>query len=226
MRKFLYLGQVTALAMLALPSMANASLMEVTGITPAALLSINGPAVFNGGGTVTGVGTIVGGEVYSASVGGIAAIPANTTPPINTVGNFLAAGPGSGTKATLTFTTPVSYFSFLLGSPDTYNAIYVLSTTGGNQTLASFTPTSLGVTPPDGNQSFAEYVNFFTTGGTVIDAIRFTSLSTNAIEVSNFSVSAVPEPSTWAMMILGFLGLGFLGYRKTSKSSGHSFRLA
>jgi phospholipase/lecithinase/hemolysin len=26
--------------------------------------------------------------------------------------------------------------------------------------------------------------------------------------------SAVPEPSTWAMMLLGFAGLGFLGYRK------------
>lgn len=27
------------------------------------------------------------------------------------------------------------------------------------------------------------------------------------------SASAVPEPSTWAMMLLGFAGLGFLGYR-------------
>ena len=26
--------------------------------------------------------------------------------------------------------------------------------------------------------------------------------------------SAVPEPSTWAMMILGFFGLGFMAYRK------------
>jgi PEP-CTERM motif len=25
--------------------------------------------------------------------------------------------------------------------------------------------------------------------------------------------SPVPEPSTWAMMVLGFLGLGFAGYR-------------
>jgi probable HAF family extracellular repeat protein len=28
--------------------------------------------------------------------------------------------------------------------------------------------------------------------------------------------SSVPEPSTWAMMILGFLGLGFMAYRKKS----------
>jgi hypothetical protein len=25
--------------------------------------------------------------------------------------------------------------------------------------------------------------------------------------------SAIPEPSTWAMMLLGFAGLGFAGYR-------------
>ena len=30
----------------------------------------------------------------------------------------------------------------------------------------------------------------------------------------NISVSAVPETSTWAMMILGFGGLGFMAYRK------------
>jgi hypothetical protein len=35
----------------------------------------------------------------------------------------------------------------------------------------------------------------------------------------DFSVdiaAAVPEPSTWAMMLLGFLGVGFLAYRKKS----------
>jgi hypothetical protein len=29
-------------------------------------------------------------------------------------------------------------------------------------------------------------------------------------------VAAVPEPSTWAMMILGFVGLGFMAYRRKS----------
>jgi hypothetical protein len=31
------------------------------------------------------------------------------------------------------------------------------------------------------------------------------------------NVSAVPEPSTWAMMILGFASVGFMAYRRKSK---------
>jgi hypothetical protein len=27
---------------------------------------------------------------------------------------------------------------------------------------------------------------------------------------------ATPEPSTWAMVLLGFVGLGYLGYRRAS----------
>lgn len=34
--------------------------------------------------------------------------------------------------------------------------------------------------------------------------------------LDNVSVTAVPEPATWAMMILGFLGMGFIGYRRRS----------
>ncbi len=30
--------------------------------------------------------------------------------------------------------------------------------------------------------------------------------------------STVPEPSTWAMMLLGFAGLGFAAYRRASKA--------
>ena len=29
----------------------------------------------------------------------------------------------------------------------------------------------------------------------------------------------VPEPSTWAMMVLGFAGLGFAGYRASRKAA-------
>ena len=36
--------------------------------------------------------------------------------------------------------------------------------------------------------------------------------------------SAVPEPSTWAMMILGFFGVGFMAYRR--KQNGPAHRVA
>lgn len=38
------------------------------------------------------------------------------------------------------------------------------------------------------------------------------------------TVAAVPEPSTWAMMILGFAGVGFLAYRR--RNQGSAFRVA
>jgi hypothetical protein len=37
------------------------------------------------------------------------------------------------------------------------------------------------------------------------------------------AIAAVPEPSTWAMMILGFAGVGFMAYRRKNKPS---FRVA
>jgi choice-of-anchor C domain-containing protein len=36
--------------------------------------------------------------------------------------------------------------------------------------------------------------------------------------LDNVTIAAVPEPSTWAMMLLGFLGLGFVTYRRKSHS--------
>jgi hypothetical protein len=38
------------------------------------------------------------------------------------------------------------------------------------------------------------------------------------------TVAAVPEPSTWAMILLGFAGVGFMAYRR--KQNGLAFRVA
>jgi hypothetical protein len=38
--------------------------------------------------------------------------------------------------------------------------------------------------------------------------------------------SSVPEPSTWAMMLLGFVGLGFAGYRRARAGRATARRLA
>jgi hypothetical protein len=37
--------------------------------------------------------------------------------------------------------------------------------------------------------------------------------------VAYLTTSPVPEPSTWAMMLFGFGGLGFAGYRRTLKGA-------
>ncbi|MGA7198937.1 MAG: PEP-CTERM sorting domain-containing protein [Roseiarcus sp.] len=59
------------------------------------------------------------------------------------------------------------------------------------------------------------YVNYTAT-------VRATGLDTFTVgfrndpsfdALDNFSVTAVPEASTWAMMVLGFAGLGFAGFR-------------
>jgi hypothetical protein len=41
-------------------------------------------------------------------------------------------------------------------------------------------------------------------------------------EVTSQIPSGVPEPSTWAMMLLGFAGVGFMAYRRNSKPAFRS----
>lgn len=43
------------------------------------------------------------------------------------------------------------------------------------------------------------------------------SSQVDSVVLAAFAQS-VPEPSTWAIMLLGFAGLGFVGYRRTCKS--------
>jgi len=49
----------------------------------------------------------------------------------------------------------------------------------------------------------------------VPDGYTFDTVSGHNYSSSN--VGAVPEPSTWAMMILGFAGIGFMAYRRKNK---------
>jgi hypothetical protein len=51
------------------------------------------------------------------------------------------------------------------------------------------------------------------------DSCRQRRVPDSSILGNAFSVTAVPEPSTWAMMLAGFVGRGFLGYRKACKES-------
>ena len=141
--------------------------------------------------------------------------------PFGTVGNYLAAGPsgsGTGGPVTLAFTNPsVTALSFLWGSPDSFNSFTITTTTG----VYTFNTSLLGL-DGSGNNADTTNVEFMAQAGSGITSVTFSS-NQNAFEASNFAVSGVPEPATWAMMLLGFLGVGFVAYRRKDKAA---FRFA
>jgi hypothetical protein len=126
-------------------------------------------------------------------------------------GNFLSAGPTTTQPSIVTFDTPIDYISFLWGSPDTYNDLTIITNLGN----FAFSATGLGFSVTNGDQSFSQYVQFVAAAGTVITGLRFSNVPPiNAFEVANFSVTAVPEPETYALMLAGLAALGFMSRRR------------
>jgi hypothetical protein len=142
--------------------------------------------------------------------------------PLGTTGNYLSVL-GSGSEI-VTF-APTTSFSFFWGSIDNFNTL-VVDTSQGNETFTGssiatlFSGEGVQATGCQVQTNCNRYFTFTDGNGGSITGFTMSS-STNSFEITN--ISAVPEASTWAMMVLGFLGLGFLGYRKSSNTS---FRVA
>jgi hypothetical protein len=49
-------------------------------------------------------------------------------------------------------------------------------------------------------------------------SVQISSITYGESGLFTIGVATVPEPSTWAMMILGFFGLGFLAYRRKNSA--------
>jgi hypothetical protein len=117
-----------------------------------------------------------------------------------------------GVSAELTALKAFSSFSLYMGSPDTYNSIRFIGE-GYDETLSGGQLTA-GIV----NQSWdwAQRVTF-DFGGAKVNRVILSS-SQNSFEVDNLAVSgAVPEPATWAMMIMGF---GLAGAAMRARRSG------
>ena len=67
------------------------------------------------------------------------------------------------------------------------------------------------------------WTSFASSPFSLTEEIDISALGAGANLSSDDRVSAVPETSTWAMMILGFMGIGFLAYRRKGQLA---FRLA
>jgi hypothetical protein len=167
--------------------------------------------------------------------------PANVLGSMNgNSSNFLTSVTASGLTATWTGTTFVNG-AFYAGTVQTEFIATIVSGASG-----WITPSSVGISggPLEVAQmtsnSFVVNEQFLANDGSGWQTFSGLFNSVNAgngnnnLDLAGFNgeffytspvVAAVPEPSTWAMMILGFVGIGFTAYRKRN-GSGQLFRLA
>lgn len=116
---------------------------------------------------------------------------------------------GGGT-ATFTFASAVSSFGFDYGSADTYNTLSLLFSGGGSQTFTGQDIIDIGTA--DGDQSSPRINGRVTIVGTPGQSIiGFTLASSqNSLEFDNLAVgSVVPEPTSWALLLVGFGAVGY-----------------
>jgi hypothetical protein len=90
-------------------------------------------------------------------------------------------------------------------------------------TIVSLGGQSFSLTP-SASQGYTLETLYFTTTSGFLDFKDMPASDQQGNLLDDVTVTAgVPEASTWAMMILGFLGVGFTAYRRKTKPS---FRLA
>ncbi len=146
--------------------------------------------------------------------------------PYGSTGYYYAVGPSTATPGTVLFGLPgIAQISFIWGSIDQYNSLTFTDAAGNPLGAAyTFTGSQIAAMIPalaNGNRTSANtnpLVTFLFGGSDIglIGGMQLTSLQ-NAFEIDDIAItSGVPEPGTWAMMLLGLGVVGFAIRRRRS----------
>jgi hypothetical protein len=166
------------------------------------------------------------GDITWTLISGAAGTAKGSTTGVSAAPLGMGAGPNgttyfsveSGGTEEATWATPQTSLSIYWGSIDATEVDGILnqvSITVDGYTLTGSDLVTLGAAG-NGNQgspSDNEWVTI--TGLDPFTTVDFHDAGKNAFE---FSLGSVPEPSTWAMMGLGFAALGYAAFRRNAKS--------
>ncbi|MBU1378659.1 MAG: PEPxxWA-CTERM sorting domain-containing protein [Alphaproteobacteria bacterium] len=152
--------------------------------------------------TVDGI-TGSGFEIKTPPADGAGSPPANSNPSGTP---YLAVFDGG--SATIGFSGPVKSFQFDWGSIDSYNTL-TIDSTGAEKIIV---PGGNFINAANGDRVSPGTNGLFTVWGTEGETFQSITLTSSgySFEIDNLATSSVPvpEPATWAMMILGFGGVG------------------
>jgi len=212
MRKFTQAAVAGALA-LALSGTANAA-VTIGSITPGTN-PYSGPAPTYNFDTLGTTPTTVGGAVVSGT-------NSSHAQPFGSAGSYFSVGPSDTQPGTIDLSSfgDIDSLSFLWGSVDSYNVLDFLAADGVT-ILGHFVGNDI-FNPANGNQTDPNtnpVVTFLLNGGSQssFTYLRLTTdPSQNAFEIDNLAINPVPEPATWAMMLLGFCGIGMAMRRRST----------
>jgi hypothetical protein len=216
--RYLFLS-VLAAAALPIPA-ADASVLLIFGQTGT-------------GDTVTGTRTGTSTTITSSTTVDIDEIDAaSVTTPI--LANFTLSATNSGPATSSGGEITQHYngtFSITNGATNYLSGTFsdAVFGSGGALTQSASNPSSTqsvsftsNVIAPDLIAAFDRAMSLSFTDVSPSAAIVLGTLRSFHSDVSGNFSSTVPEPSTWAMMLLGFAGLGYVGFRKARARSAIS----
>jgi len=192
----------SAIAALAVAAAGSASAAVMFSFAPGAATPEPGYGIIDAFNTNVGVSGVMGVDyLLDSTSGSLGAQPETSPPPPVPYLSVLGGHTASLNFAALTG-DPIHTFEFDWGSVDTFNTL-TIHVSGGPDVVV------VPPAPGDGSWTDSNTNGVFKVWGTAGETFTGITLATteNSFEIDSLAVP-VPEPASWAMLIIGFGAIG------------------